>query len=323
MKTALLIRSASVSLLASAMMTLLCNAQAPSDKATVSGKFLGNGKDGNIQYLLVQNTEPFSDKPAIQLIFAEKDPSKSKKPDWDAGFKKFGSALVVSTHRDGSVFGCEVAHSEHQKSPFSSVGRVKIKDMKVTDTHVSGTLTTGGPGDFFGQTWDVELTFSAPLPKGAFAAVAKPEPAPEKEKEATAKASAPLVPVSKVALPAGALDVEYKEAVEQITFRSDSSVTTVAKDFAAKLKAKGWTDAPGGLMGKTNTMMRRKLDEAALTIMIQSADKGCSVKIFTEGLDWSNTPEASTPTEATTKVDGLEAEANRLLNEALKNLPKF
>lgn len=323
MNTSFLTRTSTLTLLASAMMTLGSYAQSPSDKPTVSGKFLGNGKDGKIQYLVVQNTDPFSDKPAIQLIFTEKDPSQSKKPDWDAGFKKFGSALVVSTHQDGSVFGCEVAHSEHQKSPFSSVGRVTIKDMKVTDTQVSGVLTTGGPGDFFGQTWDVELTFSAPLPKGAFTAVTKPEPAPAKEEEsAKAKASGPMVPLSKLALPVGALDVEYKEAVEQISFRSDSSVTAVSKDFAAKLKAKGWTDAPGGLMGKTNTMMRRKLNGAALTIMIQSADKGCSVKIFTEGLDWSDTPAASAPA-ATTQVKDIEAEANRLLNQALKNLPKF
>ena len=322
MKTSLLIKSASVSLLASAMMTLVSHAQAPSDKATVSGKFLGNGKDGNIQYLLVQNTEPFSDKPAIQLIFAEKDPSKSKKPDWDAGFKKFGSALVVSTHQDGGVFGCEVAHSEHQKSPFSSVGRVKIKDMKVTDTHVSGILTTGGPGDFFGQTWDVELTFSAPLPKGAFAAVTKPEPAPEKEKEATAAASALMVPVSKVALPASALDVEYKEGVEHISLRSDSSVTSLSKDFTAKLKSEGWQDASGSVIGKANAIIRRKLDGAELTIMVQPAGKGSTVKIFTQGLDWSNIP-ASAKQAETTNVDGLEAEANRLLNQALKNLPKF
>ena len=322
MNTSFLNRTTSLTLLASALMMLGAHAQASNDKPTVSGKFLGNGKDGHIQHVLVQNTDPFSDKPAIQLIFTEKDPAQSKKPDWDAGFKKLGSALVVSTHQDGSVFGCEVAHSEHQKSPFSSVGRVKIKDMKVTDTHVSGLLTTGGPGDFFGQTWDVELTFSAPLPKGAFAAVTKPAPMPEKEQDAPAPASGPKVPVSKLALPASALDVEYNEAVEQISFRSDSSVTTVAKDFAAKLKAKGWADAPGGLMGKTNTMMRRTLDGAALTIMIQSAENGCSVKIFTEGLDWSDTPAVAAPA-ATTQVNDVEAEAHRLLNQALKNLPKF
>ena len=323
MKTSLFSAIKLVTFMASAMMMLMPQAQAASENATVSGKFLGNGKDGKIQHVIALNAEPFSDKPATQLIFTEKDASSSKKPDWDASFKKFGSALVISTHQDGGVFGCEVAHSAHEKSPFSSVGRIKIQDMKVTDTTVSGVLTTGGEGEFFGQTWDVELTFSAPLPKGAFAAVSKPQPTPAAEKEEPTKPAGPKLPVSKLPLPTGATEVQYKQGVEHITFSSSSSVSTVSKDFSAKLKKAGWKDAPGSLMGNANAILRRKLDGAELTIMIRPVGKGSSGQIFTQGLDWSDTPTSAEPAAVKSDTSGIEAEANKLINEALKGLPKF
>lgn len=306
-------------------MMFVPQAHALTEKGTVSGKFLGNGKDGNIQHLMVLTAEPFSDKPAIKLIFTEKVATGSKKPDWDASFRKFGSALVISAHQNGDVFGYEVAHSSHQKSPFSSVGRISIKDMKVTEANVSGVLTTNGEGDFFGQTWDVELTFLAPLPKGAFAPVSEPKPALAAEKELTEAATqrAPKLPVSKLPLPTGAQDVEYKQAVQHITFRSASSVSAVSKDFAAKLKSAGWQDAPGSLMGSANAIIRRKLNGAELTIMIQPSGKGSNTKIFTQGLDWASAPASASPVTTQTDQSGIEAEASRLVNEALKGLPKF
>jgi hypothetical protein len=304
-------------------------AQALPDKPVVSGKFLGDGKDGKIQHLVVQPREAFSDKPAIKLIFTEKDPSKSQKPDWDAGFKKLGSALILSVDREGGIFGCEVAHTAHEKSPFSALGEIKMEEFKVTDTHVSGHVITGGVLDAFGQKWEVDLTFSAPLPKGAFAAAAS-EPAPEPKKMARTEdeppaATGPKLPVGELPLPSAARDVEYKATVEQIAFRADASVSTVANDFSAKLKAKGWKDSSGSLVSKTSAILRRKLNGADLTIMVQPAGKGCTVKVFAKGLDWSNAPastaSAAKPSAKSPDVDSIEKEANRLINEALKKIP--
>lgn len=318
-----------VTLFAGALLAGSICAQSPSDKPAVSGKFLGDGKDAKIQHLVVQTRESFNDKAAIQLIFTEKDPSKSKKPDFDAGFKKLGSALVLSVFKDGGIFGCEVAHSAHPKSPFSALGEIKMKDFKVTDTHVSGQVSTGGELDAFGQKWEVELTFSAPLPKGAFAEASAPESgakmkktAREEEKEPAVPAG-PKMPVGQLPLPAGALDIEYKQVVGHITFRSDSPVSVVSKDFAAKLKAKGWKESPGSLMGKANAILKRKLNGAELTIMVQPAGKGCTVKVFTQGLDWSDPPASGAAAPAKGgDASGVEAEANRLLNDALKLIPK-
>jgi hypothetical protein len=119
--------------------------------------------------------------------------------------------------------------------------------------------------------------------------------------------------------------VEYKATVEQIAFRADASVSTVANDFSAKLKAKGWKDSSGSLVSKTNAILRRKLNGADLTIMVQPAGKGCTVKVFAKGLDWSNAPastaSAAKPSAKSPDVDSIEKEANRLINEALKKIP--
>ena len=313
----------------SGLMISPSHAEALPDKPVVKGTFLGDGKDGKIQYLVVQTREPFSDKAAIRLIFTEKNPASSKKPDFDAGFKKLGSALILSVFRDGGIFGCEVAHTAHPKSPFSALGEIKMKEFKVTDTHVSGQVSTGGERDAFGQKWNVELTFSAPLPKGAFAAESEPAPEPnkpgkEKEKEkAEPVAAGPKLPVGQLPLPAAARDVEFKAVVEQIAFSADASVSTVTKDFSAKLKQQGWKEAPGGLMGKNNAILKRKLNDADLTVMVQPAGAGCTVKVFTQGLDWSTPPASASATKPAKgrDADGIEAEANKALQDALKLIP--
>ena len=315
---------------------LICapHAETPAEKPVVKGTFLGDGKDGKIQHLVVQTRESFNDKAAIKLVFTEKNPSASEKPDFDAGFKKLGSALIISVFIDGGIFGCEVAHTAHEKSPFSAVGEIKMKDFKVTETQVSGHLTTGGELDAFDQKWNVDLTFSAPLPKGAFAAVSEPTPQPEEveEKEEHPADKGPKMPVGELPLPAAALDVEFKEGVEHIAFRSDASVSVVANDFSKKLKQQGWKETPGGLMGKTNAILKRELNGADLTIMVQADGKGCTVKVFTEGLDWSEPPASSEISDKPAtkpaksgnvdeKVKDIEAEANRLLKDALKKIP--
>lgn len=327
-----------LALLATFVLSGTLHAQAPADKPTVSGTFLGDGKDGKIQHLVVQTREPFSDKPAIRLVFTEKNPSASKKPDFDAGFKKLGSALVISVFKDGGIFGCEVAHTAHSKSPFSSVGAIKMEGFTVTDTQVSGRLTTGKELEFFGQTWSVDLNFSAPLPKGAFAAEATESPTAstskkmEKEKdkeESEPVPSGPKLPIADLPLPTGARDIEYKSVVGHILFKADAPVSTVATDFSKKLKAQGWQDGAGGLISKNNAILKRKLNGADLTIMIQPEGTGSNVKVFTQGLDWSKTPAStvgagSTPASqpaTPTSAEDIEKAANKALQDALKGIP--
>jgi hypothetical protein len=71
--------------------------------------------------------------------------------DFDAAFGKYGCALVISLHEDGTIFNCEVAHSAHQKKQFSSVGSIEAPDftygdgkVKLRRTDRSSSLATPG-----------------------------------------------------------------------------------------------------------------------------------------------------------------------------------
>lgn len=300
----------------------------PPVKPTVSGNFVGNGKNAAIKFVMVEEREPFSDKEAIKLIFTEKDPSKAERPSWDASFGKLGSALVLSVHHDGGIFGCEVSHEAHQKRGFSSLGQIEMKDFKIEKGNVTGRVSTGKELDTFGEKWDVDLTFAAPLPeklRNAPAATPKSvavEPVEEPAKKEPKTASGPLLAARKLPLPKDAANVEFKTAVKQIHLTSARPVEPVAKEFAANLKQQGWKDTAGSLMGKQNAILRREQGEAKLTIMVQPAPAGCTVKVFAEGMDWSGADETPAKTAPKTpSVDDIEAQTQKLLKEAMKDLP--
>lgn len=306
----------------------------PPVKPTVSGKFSGNGKNAAIKFVIVQEREPFSGQEAIRLIFSEKDPATVKKPDFDAMFGKLGSALILSVHHDGGIFGCEVSHSAHGKRGFSSVGEIKMVEFKIAGGNVSGHVSTGKELDAFGEKWEVDLTFAAPLPaklRDAPGAAPKPKPATggpgEPAKKESKPAAGPLIAARKLALPRDATDVEFKQVVKQIQFSCARPVEAVAKEFSANLKQQGWKDGPGSLMGKKNAILKRDQGDAKLTIMVQPAGTGSVVKVFTEGLDWGGGDDAPPSTSKKAKddsaVDGIEAEIQKQIKDALKNLPKI
>ena len=305
----------------------------PPVKPTVSGKFVGNGKNAAIKFVTVEEHEEFSGKEAVTLIFTEKDPAKVKKPSFDAMFGKLGSALILNAHHDGGIFGCQVAHSAHEKQGFTSIGEIKLVEFKIAGGNVSGHVSTGKELDTFGEKWEVDLTFAAPLPAKLRNAPSVPVPAKpaasdlveplKKEPDSVAK---PLIAARKLPLPKDAMDVEFKPTVNQIQLSSPRPVEAVAKEFSANLKQQGWKDSAGSLMGKQNAILRREQGDAKLTIMVQPASAGSVVKIFTEGLDWSGggdkTPPASKKASDATSVEDIEAEAQKLIKDALKNLPK-
>ena len=121
-------------------------------RPSVTGVFKGNGKDAKLVYVSAHWKQPFGDKPSMDLVFTEKDHSKDNKPDFNAGFWKFGSALIISLHDDGEIFGCQVVHSAYKKQGFSSIGSIHANDFTFENGKVEGELTTDGQVDTFGET---------------------------------------------------------------------------------------------------------------------------------------------------------------------------
>jgi hypothetical protein len=270
-------------------------------KPTVTGTFKGNGKDAKLTSVSARWGEPFSGKPGIVLVFTEKDHSKDKKPDFNAAFGKFGSALIISLHEDGGIYGCQVVHSAHQKQGFTSIGNIEATDITYADGKVEGELTTHGQVDTFGETWEVNLKFVAPLgeiPKEFQVADSKKPDEDATDKQATTdlttepsekaapKPTQDKLNVKDLALTKDASDFDYKALVEQFSFKSKTNVKSVCAELAANLKAQGWTKEGSDLITPGSSILKRKRGDAELTIFVKPESGGSKVQFMTEGLAW-------------------------------------
>ena len=273
-------------------------------KPSVTGVFKGNGKEAKLVHVSAHWREPFNNQPGMVLVFTEKDHFKDKKPDFNAAFGKFGSALIISLHEDGSIFGCQVVHSAHEKKGFSSIGQIRTNDFQFADGQVQGELTTDGQDEVFGETWEVNLKFVAPLgeiPKEFQVADSKKPEKPEEdatddqeitklttklsEKAATEPAKDELN-VKDLVLTKDASDVDYQVLVEHVLFKSKTNVKSVCAELAANLKTQGWTKEGSDLITPASSILKRKRGDAQLTIFVKPENGGSEVKIFTEGLSW-------------------------------------
>jgi len=277
-------------------------------KPSVTGAFKGNGKEAKLAYVSARWREPFNDKPGIELVFTEKDHSKDKKPDLNASFGKFGSALIISVYEDGGIFGCQVVHPAHKQQGFTSLGDIKTSNFKFADGQVEGELTTDGSVDVFGETWEANLKFVAPLgaipaelqvPDAKKPATATTVPDEDEDEKPSAKQAGAKPGEKSVSQPAqdqlnvkdlavtkDATDFEYKTLVEQLGFKSKSDVKAACAELAANLKAQGWTTEGRDMVNPTSSILKRKRGDAALTIFLKPESGGSEVKMMTEGLVW-------------------------------------
>ncbi len=279
-------------------------------KPTVTGLFKGNGKEAKIAFVSARWGEPFSDKTSIVLVFTEKDHSKVKNPKFDAAFGKFGCALIISLHEDGDIFGCQVVHSAHKKQGFSSIGQIRTDNFKFEDGKVEGGLITDSELEFFGDTWNVNLNFVAPLgeiPKefqlpDSKKANEAPEDKPatkstkttkdaatdddDDDEKPASKPAADQLKVKELAMTKDATDIEYKAGIEHVLFKSKSNTKAVCTELTANLKAQGWTKDGSDLITPASSILKRKRGEASLTIFVKPDGAGSQVQIFTEGLAW-------------------------------------
>ncbi len=267
-------------------------------KPTVTGAFRGNGKEAKLAYASARWGEPFDGKPGIVLVLSEKDHSKDNKPDNGALFGRFGSALIISLFEDGTIYSCQVVHAAMKHSGFSSSGTMETNDFTYADGKVQGGLTTHGPSDTFGEKWEVDLQFLAPLgeiPKESQVPEPKREAAEPKsvtkktadaDDEPTTPAAATGPKGKEVALTKDATDIEYKEIVGHIAFKSKTNVKAVCTELAANLKAQGWTKDGSDLIQPQSSILKRKKGEATLTIFVTPEGPGSAVQMMTDGLSW-------------------------------------
>jgi hypothetical protein len=266
-------------------------------KPTVTGTFTGNGKEAKLNHVSARWTEPFDNKPGILLLFTEKDHSKDKKPDNDAMFGKYGNALIISLHDDGSIYSCQVVHNAMKNKGFSSSGSIEATPFTYENGKVEGEVTTNGVVDAFDEKWAVKLKFVAPLdeiPKEYQVAEQKPAANPSKESneedaamtKANEKPAAAGPKAKELALTKDALNVNYSGLVGQIDFKSKLPVKAACADLSKNLKAQGWNKHDDDLITPASSILNRKKGSATLTIFVKSDGGGSQIKMMTEGLAW-------------------------------------
>jgi hypothetical protein len=166
---------------------------------------------------------------------------------------------------------------------------------------VKGEFATDGPADVFGETWEVNLKFVAPLgeiPREFQPAVSKEpeenatdkttttEPTTELSEKPAAKPAKDQLNAKDLALTKDAGDVEYKALVEQLGFKSKANVKSACAELSANLKAQGWTKQGSDLITPASAILKRKRGDAELTIFVKPEGGGSEVKMMTEGLAW-------------------------------------
>lgn len=269
-------------------------------KPTVTGTFMGNGKEAKVNYVSARWTEPFNDKPGILLLFTEKDHSKDKKPDNDAMFGKYGNALIISLHEDGSIYSCQVVHNAMKNKGFSSSGSIEATPFTYEGGKVDGEIATNGAVDTFGEKWEVKLKFVAPLgeiPKEY--QVAEEKPAAKESKasrgetdedtiasKSNEKPAAAGPKAKELALTKDASDIKYSGLVGQIDFKSKLAVKAACADLTKNLKAQGWNKEDDDLITPASSILKRKKGSAELTIFVKPDAGGSQIKIMSEGLTW-------------------------------------
>lgn len=132
------------------------------EDAPFKGVFKGEGKEAKLTSLTLKKGKD-DRKDRLILTFSEKKQT-DKDSDFAAMFGDLGSALVITLKEDGTITGCLVAHSAHDKGGFNDIGNIELKDMKKADGTLSGRLTSNGELKAFGKTWEVDLTFKVKMP---------------------------------------------------------------------------------------------------------------------------------------------------------------
>ncbi len=143
-----------------AVILFIAPLSAQGDSTAISGSFKGNGQDAKLAHAVAFKGDPYDGKATIEVILSEKAPS-SDSSTGQMMTGKLGNCLILKITDDGKLIGTQVYHLTHDKKPFSSIGEIKLTEVKKSDTSIQGKLSTSGEKKFFSQLWQIELSFKA------------------------------------------------------------------------------------------------------------------------------------------------------------------
>ena len=218
----------------------------------------------------------FSDQPiAVEALKANLVENRGD----DSDFGMFKTHLKLYCSLEGKPQSCSFWKDGWS---VSISGAPWQGDLVVKDGRVRGKVTLE-QGDEPGKrkSFDVRVDaqiVTVPLPPAATSEMKKTlEPIPPPVAPGTGKPLA-NVKAKSLPLPADATDVEYKELVEQISYKSRTNVQSLAAFLSKGLAAQGWKTVDDDLVTRISAILVRKCGDAELTIFIKPTAGGSAVK---------------------------------------------
>jgi hypothetical protein len=199
----------------------------------------------------------------------------------------FQSHVKVNFDKEGKPLSCSTWAAN---SSFSASGSKELKgDFAIKEGRVRGSTSYGPVGEP-GKKKGFDATFDAVLlPNPAAKAAPKiAEQGEPKSESATAPKPAKnaAVSVRDLPIPKDATDVEYKQLVGHIGFKSKSDVKTLSAALAKSFKQQGWKADDDDLVTPASAILNRKKGAAELTLFVKPDGAGSKVTIMSAGLAW-------------------------------------
>jgi hypothetical protein len=251
-----------------------------------------NGKPFSFNQVVAYQTLQYG-KPALAVFFSDApiavDELKAtllKNGGDDGDFGEFQTRFKLLCSADGLPQNC----SFYKDGLSVSLSGADWKGQFVIKAgRVRGKATlVSGDDPARRKSFDIRLDaqlITAPLPNQT-ASTTSTTPAADPSAPPAKKPVAGLA-VKSLPMPADATEVEYKEIVGQISYKSRADVASLAALLARDLAAQGWTsEDDSDLVTPASAILSRKRGEAELTIFVKPAAGGSSVQIMSEGLQW-------------------------------------
>lgn len=128
----------------------------------VKGTFTGDGKPIELRYASVRWTgKIYEGEPMLEAIITERDHRGDEDAFIDSQSGKYGCALEINFTGQAACFGGGIYHPAIGQ--YGVTGVLESRDCEIIGRQMSGTLTTYGPDEIFGHTWQVDLEFAAPV----------------------------------------------------------------------------------------------------------------------------------------------------------------
>lgn len=154
-----------------AALILLVSAAAFADAGKVNGTLTMNGKVSKLKYAYaVTRSDPFDKKKTVTCVIATDTELPQSALLDDMGLMEVtmktplnGIQWLINDEKDVISLQIYTTHRKEGGTQFSSVGAQKLELKELTPSHIAGRLYLPKPDDFFGDTYQYDLTFDLPI----------------------------------------------------------------------------------------------------------------------------------------------------------------